>query len=289
MDSYYPFLSVHSMRQLFLFLFLLGTAGSVEAQQGNISVLKLRLSDRSPIAVSLDGRYIDQGTTSLTMDGIRPGIHRIEIYADNDGRRPVRVFTGTLRLRAGTVNIGIVDVYNRGLKLRTRPLDDGDIGERDRVGSRSSLNRNSNNEEGHSVQEEGGDREDRSDPRDDVYDGGRVSDNGEGYGSFPRGRENHDEARRNAMSQADIDDLRQRVSSLTTDSDKEQLLKRALQDDRLYSDQVRQMLGWLSFESTRLEFAIWAYDHVMDQENYWKLEDTFDFSSSKKEFKQAIK
>jgi hypothetical protein len=48
------------------------------------------------------------------------------------------------------------------------------------------------------------------------------------------------------------------------------------------------MLSWFSFESTRLEFAKWAYDGTIDRQNYWKLEDEFSFSSSKTELSQHI-
>jgi hypothetical protein len=249
-------------------------------------VLKLRLSDQSPIAVNLDGKYIDRGTTSLILDGIRPGIHRIEVYAEDGGRRPIRVYTGTLRLRAGTMNVGIVDLYNRGLRLRTRLLDERDMDYAERSDRLPNPNRDDRNDR---IQEDrNGEERSQMDASGDVYNDRDDREKGEGFGSFPGGRGGRDVGRPNAMNQADIDDLRSKVSSLITDSDKEQLMRRGLQDQSLYTDQVKQMMSWLSFESTRLEFAKWAFNHVIDQGNYWKLEDAFDFSSSRKEFRDSV-
>lgn len=281
------------MKRLFpLTLIFLMFGFSAFAQSSNRAMLKLRLSDRSLISVSLDGRFINQETTQLTLDGIRPGLHRLEVYSEGTRRRPVRIYTGTLRLQPGTVNIGIVDVYNRGMRLRTRPADEGDFAQNNNSDRRpSDYDRN--------------DRDDFSDngydgnSKDDVYNGGhrnssddnrdRASGHIEGQGSFPHGRGNSGYERTSNFTQRDMDDLRSRVSARITDSDKEELMKGALQGRRFSTDQVRAMLSWLSFESTRLDFAKWALPSVTDRDNYWKLEDAFDFSSSKKEFADAIR
>jgi hypothetical protein len=270
------------MIRVLLFSLLLIGANGVAAQNRNVTMLKLRLSDRSIISVNLDGQYIDRGTTSLTLDGIRPGMHRLEVYRDAGRRRPVRVYTGTLRLRPGTVNIGFVDVYNRGLRLRTRDMDERDVagGESNRgAGNQGSRNDTPDNND---YSDNHGD--------DDLYnDQGRDNQNKvEGYGSFPKGRKSMAKRTPSAIAQDNLDDLRQRVSSLITDSDKEQLLKGTLKDQGIYTDQVRMMLTWLSFESTRLDFAKWALPLVIDRENYRKLEDSFEFKASKEEFREAV-
>ena len=78
------------------------------------------------------------------------------------------------------------------------------------------------------------------------------------------------------------------VQARTTDPDKGMLLERELDGKVLRTAQVREILGWLSFESTRLGFAKWAYGKVSDPEQYRTLEDVFVFSSSKEEFREAI-
>ncbi len=262
--------------------------------QADRTVLKLRMSDNSIISVNLDGRFIDRQTTQLTLDGLRPGLHRLEVYADAGyRRRPVRVYTGTLRLAPATINIGTVDVYNRGLRLRTRPMDergyaDGRDYDND---NRDRDYRNDNPQAGNNRNEyEYDDRRNNSGGGDDVYGNGNTSSNaGEGYGSFPHGRNGSSSAGSySALSIRDMDDLRSRVASRMTDSDKEQLMKSVLQSRAASTEQIRQMLGWLSFDATRLDFAKWAYSHASDPRNYWKLEDGFSFDSSKEEFSKSI-
>lgn len=90
------------------------------------------------------------------------------------------------------------------------------------------------------------------------------------------------------FTQRDIDDLKQRVNDHITDTDRLKLMKSALGNRQYYSADVQQMMRWLSFESTRLEFAKWAFGNVMDSKNYWKLESEFSFSSSKDEFNEFI-
>ena len=90
------------------------------------------------------------------------------------------------------------------------------------------------------------------------------------------------------MSNQDISDLGIRVKDRMGDSDKLTLVQSVLQNNEYNTDQVRTVLGWFSFESTKLEFAKWAYDRTIDRENYWKLEDVFSFSSSKTELSQHI-
>lgn len=254
-------------------------------------MLKLRLSDNSIITVNLDGRFIDRQTTQLTLDGLRPGLHRLEVYADAGyRRRPVRVYTGTLRLAPATVNIGTVDVYNRGLRLRTRPLDDRDYAD-SRNDDRSGIGAGSNSRDEHQYD----DRHDNG--GDEVYDNGRGGNSSstssgsdrDGYGSFPHGRSNTANNSNNILRAGDMDNLRSRVAARITDSDKESLMKNVLQSQNASTAQIREMLGWLSFDGTRLDFAKWAYSHVSDPRNYWKLEDAFSFDSSKEEFSKSLK
>ncbi len=259
---------------------------AASAQSGNLSILKLRLSDRSGISVNLDGRFIDRQTTSLTLDGIRSGLHHIEVYASQGyRRRPVRIYTGTIRLAPATVNAGVVDIYSRGLSLRSRRLDEYDYADHEPEGGYDRDKANDNyrpNRDG--------------DGSDDVYDNSRGNRGGSadgsaaqtetGVGSFPHGR-GAVTGSINPLTRRDMDDLHSRISSHITDTDKEQLLKSVIQNRNASTEQIREMLLWLAFDSTRLDFAKWAYPHASDRSNYWKLEDVFSFDSSKKEFSES--
>jgi hypothetical protein len=90
------------------------------------------------------------------------------------------------------------------------------------------------------------------------------------------------------LSDQDVNDLGARVKDRIGDSDKQKLAQSVLSGKEYYTDQLRTIMGWFSFESTKLDFAKWAYKGTIDKENYWKLEDMFSFSSSKDELNDYV-
>ena len=292
------------MKRILLFaLMFFSLTSSVFAQRRDRAVLKLRLSDRTPLSVNVDGRHFDEGGASITIGNLPAGPHRIEVFSEGGYRmRPRRVFTGTIRLAPETVSIGIIDLYNRGIRLRTRPMDaytkGGDDRDRSVDNDRDDRYKDDNDRSYDIPKSDRDDYKDRDDRKDidDVYGdnrSGNYHDNDnkgiEGYGSFPHGRDGNNEYNGSTVTQKDIADLRSRVADRITDSEKEKLMKNVMEGRRASTEQIREMLSWLSFESTRLDFAKWAYSHATDRKNYWKLEDVFTFSSSKDEFNDAIR
>jgi hypothetical protein len=85
-----------------------------------------------------------------------------------------------------------------------------------------------------------------------------------------------------------MSDLKRRVDDRIGDSDKQKLVEGVLKDRRYTTEQMRSMLSWFSFESTKVAVAKWGYDNVSDKQNYWKLESEFTFTSSKEEFNSYI-
>ena len=72
------------------------------------------------------------------------------------------------------------------------------------------------------------------------------------------------------------------------DSDKLMIAKQAIQSQGVYADQVLRIMREFSFESSRLELAQFAYDRCLDIENYYVVNDGFQFSSSVRELNDFI-
>jgi len=72
------------------------------------------------------------------------------------------------------------------------------------------------------------------------------------------------------------------------DSDRLLIAKQAISGNGVYADQVLRMMQSLSFESSRLELAKFAYYQCIDPENYYLVNQGFSFSSSVNELNQAI-
>lgn len=249
-------------------------------------MLRLRLSDRSPIAVNIDGRFIERQTNTLTLDGLEPGLHRLEVYSIYGyRRRPVRIYTGTIRLQPGTWNTGWVDVRNRILRMKTRPMQVREGPERS---EREDLNYERDRDEGA-----------EESYRDDMYERGNdrapdiqdeEAEERPGYGSFPRGRGNVSEPQRGAeLTATAMERLRGNVSGKVTDTEKLKLLKSELDEKSLRTAQLRVMLGWLTFESSRLDLAKWAHGRVSDPDRYRQLEDVFTGREAREEFRRSTR
>lgn len=248
---------------LFTLILVAVTVANLMAQPRR-SIVKVRMSDNSRIAVSIDDRYYDKQGTSITIGDLPAGRHYIKIYrytpyATGRGGKARVVYSGGIRLSAGTITEMTYDVRRNDVYATTEFIDDSYDNRDDRWDDR---------------------RDDwRDDRRDDRWDD-RRDDRDDVYGN--NGRYNR------VWTQQDMSDLKRRVDDRIGDSDKQKLVEGVLKDRRYTTEQMRSMLSWFSFESTKVAVAKWGYDNVSDKQNYWKLESEFTFTSSKEEFNNYI-
>ncbi len=81
------------------------------------------------------------------------------------------------------------------------------------------------------------------------------------------------------------------LSSLKNKSFEDSKLSQAkeiTQSNCLSAMQVKAICEIFNFESTRLEYAKFAYPYCFDQNNYWQINDSFDFESSISELNEYI-
>jgi hypothetical protein len=82
--------------------------------------------------------------------------------------------------------------------------------------------------------------------------------------------------------------LKNTVNSESFDSSRLELLESTLRNNHFYSQQVRELMTLLSFDSGRLQFAKSAYLRVVDPENYFVVREALTYSSSKTELTTYI-
>lgn len=82
------------------------------------------------------------------------------------------------------------------------------------------------------------------------------------------------------MSDADFDVALQTVKNQTFDEEKLTTAKQIVASNCLLASQIKQISILFDFESSKLEFAKFAYTHTFDPNNYFIINDIFDFSSS---------
>ncbi len=240
------------MKRILLLTLLLACTVSVFAQR--VASLRIKLSTNQRLAVSVDDRYYERQGTSITIGEVPAGRHYLKVYNYHVSRsgntRPNMVYSGYVDLKPDSRNMAVVNPFQRKMTMRTT----------------QTFDRNDND-----VYEDWNDRRDnRRNDRDDRYN------------------DRNDRYNDNTILNQEVSELSTRVQDRSMDGDKLKLVKSVLTDRTYYTEQLRTMLGWFSFESTKLEFAKWAYDNAIDKENYWKLEDVFSFSSSKSELTEYV-
>ena len=78
----------------------------------------------------------------------------------------------------------------------------------------------------------------------------------------------------------DFNSFKQSVSSKSFEDSKLTMAKQVINTNCLTSQQVKETMMLFEFESTRLDFAKYAYSRTYDIGNYFKVNDAFDFESS---------
>jgi hypothetical protein len=92
-----------------------------------------------------------------------------------------------------------------------------------------------------------------------------------------------------SVSEKEFESIKKSISSKSFEDSKLTLAKQICDSKCLKSTQVRDIMKLFSFEATKLEFAKYAYNKVLDKENYYVVNDAFQFESSIEELNENIK
>lgn len=90
------------------------------------------------------------------------------------------------------------------------------------------------------------------------------------------------------MSNEEFESAKRSIGSQSFKDDKLTIAKQIASANCLVCSQIKDIIGLFSFEDSRLDFAKFAYDHVYDISNYFKINDAFSFSSSVSELNSYI-
>ncbi|NRF39085.1 DUF4476 domain-containing protein [Pedobacter foliorum] len=90
------------------------------------------------------------------------------------------------------------------------------------------------------------------------------------------------------MSNQSFDQLLNMVKRTDFDNAKIKLIKSALSTNKVSISQLTALVKVFNFDSPRLEVAKFAYNSVVDKQNYFKVTEVFDFDSKKDELMDYI-
>ena len=72
------------------------------------------------------------------------------------------------------------------------------------------------------------------------------------------------------------------------DKDKLLLGKTFVKQHQVLTSQAIQMARTITFEESRLDFLLYAFDYCADQQNYYQVVETLTFSSNRNKLLEAI-
>lgn len=90
------------------------------------------------------------------------------------------------------------------------------------------------------------------------------------------------------MDQQAFSSAKRSIADASFESTKSDITKSVISRNCFTSDQALEIVQLFDFESTRLEIAKQMYPKVYDKGNYYKVNDAFEFDSSKSELSQFI-
>ncbi len=93
---------------------------------------------------------------------------------------------------------------------------------------------------------------------------------------------------KNAMSSQDFNEAIKSIEKQDYESTRLTVAKQITRINCLTTNQIKEILLMFDFESTRLEYAKFAYDYTFDKDNYFKINDVFSFQSSVNELEEYI-
>ncbi len=237
---------------------LLSTAVFAGWDDGRLSITSMSVN---PIRVMVDGRQVQVGNREFRISNLNPGYHRVQIYAvnynNNNNRR--RGIFGNNRDEL---------IYNTNLNIRRGIHTDIVVNRFGKVFVDEQMIDSRYDDEWNN--------------RDDRNNGGWGNDrNNDGWG-------NNGNNRYQPMDQQKFQQLKQSVERSNFDDDKMELLRSVLPNNAVNTQQVKELVQLMSFEKNKVEFAKYAYRYTTDRNNYFIVNDAFNFGTSKTELTRYI-
>lgn len=90
------------------------------------------------------------------------------------------------------------------------------------------------------------------------------------------------------MPEADFNALKESIKTKSFESSKATLAAQALQSNKMTSRQIAELVALMDYESTRLELAKRAYAKAVDRNNYYLVNNAFDYESSITELAEYV-
>ncbi|MBZ0202118.1 MAG: DUF4476 domain-containing protein [Ignavibacteria bacterium] len=217
------------------------------------SYLQLSLYDDGDFSVTFDNTQLSTGNYA-EFDNVSPGEHSLKIVREGTNVPPQAnvIFDGKIKIPAGLDLYAVIDEYNAFSIYKKK---------------------------GYGIKR--------------IFPSGEsVSKCGdEGKSNNYKDKETYnvsDECRYKVMKNEDFKDLKGSVSNRSFETSNVSILKSAIDANSFTSEQLKELLGYFTFEDSKLEIAKYGYKKICDTKNFFKVYEAFTFDSSIEELKNYI-
>lgn len=255
------------------------------------SMLRIRENRGRTISVVVDGRRFQKMARVLTIGDLPAGMHRIKVYAYNVNgysyRNGTMIYAGTIETHPGKIYYCSLDGNGMAIEENCCLDNYGHWNQNDNWDNWDSDNNCWNNNQNWK-------NDDRYKHDDDYYHSWNNKNDNDNW------RKNSQEKYRDQyndhnwddyagmMSNGRFDLLIEQIRKASFESSKVSVANTGLKGNKISVDQLIRILREFTFESTKLDFAKNCYRSVTDKKNYFLVNDTFTFQSSKDDLNEFL-
>lgn len=274
---------------LFVLISLTNLAMARQTHQAGSS-LRLFLPPASEYIVIFDNVPYYGVYDRFKIDNLRPGNHRLKITKPILNRRGyvidrIVIYNGMLFFPRNTKIWASIN--HRGMLRIERSLSFDDIqgnGNGRNQGNGSRENRRRDDDYDYDRNQYGNNQNNREEEDEDWYYRDRSSQRSD-RSDANRGNDTYD---REGQRETAFANTLNAIKKQSFDSERLKMAKNIVSSESMLSEEILLITKLFSFESTRLEFAKFAYSHTSDKRNYVMVQEAFQFSSSKSELQDYI-
>ncbi|MEI8201684.1 MAG: DUF4476 domain-containing protein [Bacteroidota bacterium] len=276
-----------------------------QSKAGKPSKLSLRMHNNTYFCVTIDNVFYKNTTNNYISNSITEGNHKLKVtqktQAMGNHQNTNVVFDGTIFIPGGYDIEAIINKNSKFEIVKKTALYSNNQG--GNGGNNNNQNGGwGNNNNNHNGNQNGG-WGNNNNNQNGNQNGGWGNNNNQNNNWDKDDNSHHDSHHHNgnnnnnqpvnnyslAMNADDFHQLKMSVSSKSFENTKLEVAKQATAANWLMCDQVLEIMKLFSFESTKLDYAKFAYDRTLDKEKYYKVNDAFTFESSITSLNQYIK
>jgi hypothetical protein len=215
------------------------------------SYLQLSLYDDGYFSAELNNISLTKGNFA-EFDSIKAGEHRLKVYKidDENGGAVNLIYDNTIKIQANSDIYAVIDEYNSFLVYKRKKYN-----------------------------------------MDRLYPSGENVIKCGSEGKIENKNVNIiiiDECKYKAIKSEDFNDLKKSINNRNFESKNITIIKEAIDKNYFKSEQIKELLGYFTFEDTKLEIAKYSYKKICDVKNFHIVYDAFNFETSVTELKNFI-